>query len=91
MKLSPRSRRNSKHITIKSRSVQDPQLTPCEICLRDTLSKTRKKVGCVAIGWCICLSFTVGPYGFCLLPLCTDNCKDTQVFCEECGNTKATV
>lgn len=51
--------------------------SPCGICGKDTDSIPRKKLGCVAWAWCICLLFTVGAYGLCLIPLCSDSCKDT--------------
>ncbi len=47
--------------------------SPCISCGRDTENIPRKKVGCVSILWCLCLSGT----GFCWYPLCTDGCKDT--------------
>ena len=51
--------------------------SPCMTCGRDTDAVPRKKIGGVAIAWCICLCLTVGGYGLCLIPLCTDSCKDT--------------
>lgn len=48
--------------------------TPCPVCGHETGSLPRKKIGCVAITWCICLS---GTGIFCLIPLCSDSCKDT--------------
>jgi hypothetical protein len=65
--------------------------SPCGICGKDTDSIPRKKLGCVAWAWCICLLFTVGAYGLCLIPLCSDSCKDTQLVCIKCQNIKQTI
>lgn len=65
--------------------------TQCNSCGRPTDSIPRKKVGPVAIAWCLCLLFTVGFYGLCLVPLCSDNCKDTQLVCAKCAQIKATI
>ena len=65
--------------------------TPCMTCGKDTDSIPRKKIGGVAIAWCICLCLTVGSYGLCLIPLCSDNCKDTQLICVKCQTVKTTI
>ena len=36
--------------------------SPCRTCGKDTDNLPRKKVGCVAIAWCLCLLLTVGAY-----------------------------
>jgi hypothetical protein len=65
--------------------------SPCGICGKDTDNIPRKKLGCVAWAWCICLLLTVGAYGLCFIPLCSDSCKDTQLVCIKCQNVKQTV
>ena len=65
--------------------------SPCGICQGDTGTITRKKIGGVAIAWCICLLLTVGGYGLCFIPLCSDNCKDTELVCLKCSTVKQTV
>lgn len=65
--------------------------SPCGICGHDTDNIPRKKLGCVAWAWCICLLLTVGAYGLCFIPLCSDSCKDTQLVCIKCQNVKQTV
>lgn len=65
--------------------------SPCPTCQHATDSIPRKKIGGVAIAWCICLLFTVGAYGLCLIPLCSDNCKDTQLVCIKCQQVKQTI
>lgn len=49
----------------------------CSTCGKNTDNIPRKKIGCVAIAWCLCLLFTVGSFGLCFIPLCSDGCKDT--------------
>ena len=62
--------------------------SPCPSCARDTDNMPRKKIGCVAILWCLCLMGTA----FCwLYPLCTDGCKDTELVCVRCQTVKTTV
>ena len=65
--------------------------SPCGVCGGATDSIPRKKIGGVAIAWCICLALTVGAYGLCLIPLCSDNCKDTELVCIKCQTVKQTV
>ena len=62
--------------------------SPCASCTRDTGNMPRKKVGCVAIIWCVTLFFLGG--GLCsLIPLCTDSCKDTEMVCVRCQMVKS--
>ena len=65
--------------------------TPCGTCGKETGNIPRKKVGCVAIAWCLCLLFTVGGYGLCFIPLCNDSCKDTELVCVGCHTVKQTI
>ena len=65
--------------------------THCPICGSETGNLPRKKVGCVAIAWCLCLLFTVGGYGLCFIPFCTDGCKDTELVCVKCSTVKQTI
>ena len=65
--------------------------SPCLTCGRDTPSMPRKKIGGVAIAWFCCLLWTVGSYGLCLIPLCTDSCKDTELICLKCQTVKQTI
>ena len=65
--------------------------SPCGICGHETDNIARKKLGCVAWSWCICLLLTVGAYGLCFIPLCSDSCKDTQLVCIKCQNIKQTI
>ena len=48
--------------------------TPCQFCGTNTNHICRRKVGCVAIAWGICLLWTTGI--LCCLPCCMDGCKD---------------
>lgn len=65
--------------------------SPCRTCGKDTDNLPRKKVGCVAIAWCLCLLFTVGAWGLCLYPLFNDGCKDTELVCIRCQTLKSTI
>ena len=65
--------------------------THCPTCGHNTGAIPRKKIGTVAILWCLCLLFTVGAYGLCLIPLCSDNCKDTELTCTKCQTIKARI
>lgn len=65
--------------------------SPCPVCGKDTESMPRKKIGCVAIAWCICLLFTVGGYGLCFIPFCSDSCKDTELICVRCQTIKSKI
>ncbi len=62
--------------------------SPCISCGKDTDNMPRKKIGCVAILWCLCLLGS----GFCwLYPLCTDGCKDTELVCVRCQTVKTKI
>jgi len=65
--------------------------TPCPVCGHETGSMPRKKIGCVAIAWCLCLLFTIGGYGLCFIPFCTDSCKDTELVCIKCQTVKSKI
>lgn len=65
--------------------------SPCPTCQHDTSSIPRKKIGGVAIAWCICLLLTAGGWGLCIYPLCTDSCKDTELVCIKCQTVKQTI
>ena len=65
--------------------------THCPVCGHETGNLPRKKIGCVAIAWCICLLLTVGTYGLCFIPFCTDSCKDTELVCVKCQTIKMKV
>jgi len=60
--------------------------TPCQFCGTNTAQITRRKVGCVAILWGLCLLWTTG--FLCCLPCCMDNCKDTEIVCVKCQQVK---
>jgi hypothetical protein len=47
----------------------------CPVCTTSTGNLPRKKVGTVAIIWCIALFFLTG--WCCFIPFCSDGCKDT--------------
>jgi hypothetical protein len=49
--------------------------SPCQYCGTNTGQIPRRKVGCVAILWGLCLLWTTG--FLCCLPCCMDGCKDT--------------
>lgn len=63
--------------------------TPCQFCGTNTAQIVRKKVGCVAIAWGICLLWTTGI--LCCLPCCMDGCKDTELVCVKCQQVKNTI
>ncbi len=63
--------------------------SPCQLCGTNTAQVTRKKVGCVAIMWGICLLWTTG--FLCCLPCCMDSCKDTELVCVKCQQVKTTI
>ena len=49
--------------------------SPCQYCGTNTGQIIRRKVGCVAISWGVCLLATTG--FFCFLPCLMDGCKDS--------------
>lgn len=69
----------------------DSRGSPCPTCGKNTDNIPRKKIGCVAIAWCLCLLFTVGSFGLCLIPFCSDGCKDTELMCVKCQNIKSKI
>ena len=69
----------------------DSRGSPCPTCGKSTDNIPRKKIGCVAIAWCLCLLFTVGSFGLCLIPFCSDGCKDTELICVKCQNIKSKI
>lgn len=52
-----------------------PDGSPCQYCGTNTGQIVRKKVGCVAIAWGLCLLWFTG--FLCCLPCCMDGCKDS--------------
>ena len=60
--------------------------TPCKICHKNTQNISKKKVGWVTVGWCICLFAFTGVLW--IYPCCADSCKDTQMTCAECSTVK---
>lgn len=62
--------------------------TNCPSCGHETGNLPRKKVGCVAISWCVCMLFTTG---CCWIPLCMDGCKDTELVCVKCQTVKSKI
>lgn len=61
--------------------------SPCQVCGKDTGSIPRKKVGCVAIVWCVVLSSCM----LCCIPLLSNSCKDTELICEKCQTVKSKI
>ena len=62
--------------------------SPCQFCGTNTGQTISKKMGCVAICWCICLLPTVVLW---CIPCCGDSCKDTQLVCIKCHQVKSTI
>ncbi len=61
--------------------------TPCPRCCKDTGIIPRKSIGTVAVLWCL-VTLTCG---FCLVPLLSDGCKDTELVCPNCNTVKSIV
>ena len=61
--------------------------SPCPACGKDTGNVPRKKIGCVTIMWCLCLT----PFMACCYPFCTDSCKDTELVCVKCHTVKSKI
>lgn len=60
----------------------------CPNCQKHAGQIPKKKIGCTAILWCICLL----PTGFLwCLPCCMDGCKDTELICTACQTVKNTI
>ncbi len=68
---------------------QNDNGTPCQFCGTGTGQIVRKKVGCVAIAWGICLFWFTG--FLCCLPCCMDGCKDSELVCVKCQQVKNTI
>ena len=63
--------------------------TNCQFCGTNTGQIVRKKVGCVAILWGLCLLWFTG--FLCCLPCCMDGCKDSEIVCTKCQQIKQTI
>lgn len=63
--------------------------TPCQFCGTNTGQIVRKKVGCVAIAWGVCLFWFTGV--LCCIPCCMDGCKDSELVCVKCNQVKSTI
>jgi hypothetical protein len=63
--------------------------SPCQTCGKDTGNVIRRKIGMVALAWCLCLLFTTG--FACYIPLTRDTCKDTELVCNRCQTVKAVI
>lgn len=63
--------------------------TKCPFCGEHSENRMRKSAGCVAWCWCVTLAFTLPPLFF--LPFCIDGCKDVELVCEKCSQTKNTI
>jgi hypothetical protein len=61
----------------------------CPTCGHETGNIPRKKVGCVAIAWGVCLLVATG--WLCFLPCLMDGCKDTEIVCVKCNQVKSKV
>jgi hypothetical protein len=73
-------------ITIKN---DDNDGSPCQFCGQSTGQIVRKKVGCVAIAWGLCLFWFTGI--LCCIPCCMDGCKDSELVCVKCHQVKNTI
>ncbi len=74
---------------IKIDNGNDNDGTPCKFCGTNTPQIVRKKVGCVAIAWGLCLLAATG--FLCCLPCCMDGCKDSELVCVKCQQVKNTI
>ena len=61
----------------------------CSFCGTNTQQFPRKKVGCTAILWGLCLLWTTG--FLCCIPCFMDGCKDTELICAKCQQVKQTI
>lgn len=68
----------------------DDDGTPCQFCGAKTSHITRRKVGCVAISWSVCLFLTTTVL-CCWIPCCMDGCKDVELVCVKCQSVKGTI
>ena len=71
-------------VTIKGKKCSSSM---CHTCGEETGITTIKKVGFVAVIWCLVLSNVA----LCCIPLCTDKCKDTVVLCSDCKTKKTKI
>ena len=62
----------------------------CHRCQSETPNINKSKVSGVTIAWCFFLVFTTGGI-LAFLPFCMDDCKDVEVICEKCQESKAIV
>lgn len=79
---------NKQEATITNMA-QDGDISNCPYCNQKTQNVLNRKIGCTTFLWCLCLLATTG--GLFWLPFCCDGCKDTDVICQRCCNTKTTV
>jgi len=76
-------------IKIDSRNGNGGDGSPCQFCGTSTGQIIRKKVGCVAIAWGICLFWFTGV--LCFIPCCMNGCKDSELICVKCQQVKNTI
>ena len=77
-------------ITVGDNNNNGGEGSPCPTCCKDTGNIARKKIGMVAILWCVCLFFFTGSILSCY-PFCTDGCKDTELVCIRCQTVKTKI
>ena len=77
-------------ITVGGGNNNSGEGSPCPSCARDTGNMPRKKVGAVAIIWCV-TCFILGGGVCSLIPLCSDGCKDTEIVCVRCQTVKSKI
>lgn len=75
--------------TIITINDNDNDGTPCQYCGVKTSHIVRRKMGCVAASWCVCLFLTTG--FLCFLPCVMDGCQDVQFICIKCQSVKTTI
>ncbi len=68
---------------------KQPDGTKCPFCGQTSENRARKSAGCTTYSWCICLALTATPFFW--IPFCVDGCKDVELVCEKCGQTKNTI
>lgn len=62
----------------------------CEYCQQKTANVKRTNVGGVTLAWCFFLLLLTGGL-LSLVPFCCDDCKDTEIVCQNCTNTKTKI
>lgn len=67
----------------------DDDGTMCNHCGKKSTNVVRRKVGCTAIAWGICLFWFTGI--LCCIPCCMDGCKDSELVCVNCQNVKGVI